>query len=77
MRSITAGDETSMRWNETRRSGCAACGCEVRERAGGEIVDRVDAPTFGEQPIDERGADEAPRPVTIAFITGATLLAAN
>ena len=32
---------------------------EVPERAGREVVDDVDAPALGEQPVDERGTDEA------------------
>ena len=58
MRSTSAGDATSMRWNEKRRSGCERASARLPSDAGREVVDGVDAPALGEEPVDERRADE-------------------
>ena len=57
-RSVIAGDRTSRRWNENLRLPSDRGVGEVRERAGRQVVDDVDVPALGEQPVGERGADE-------------------
>ena len=58
-RSDTAALRTSIRWNEKRRSPTRARIGEVGETPAREIVDDVDRPAVGQQPIGQRGPDEA------------------
>ena len=70
IRSTTAGDDTSMRWNEKRRSGCERASARLASDPARQVVDDVDVPALGEQAVDERRADEARAAGDHAFITG-------
>ena len=58
MSSMTAGSRMSTWWT---LSSCAAVGSglgQVGQRAARQVVDHVDAVALGQQPVDERRADE-------------------
>ncbi len=59
MSSTTAGDDDVEPVEREPAVGQRARVGEVRERAGREVVDDVDAPVFGQQPVDERRTDES------------------
>ena len=51
MRSVIAGERTSRRWNENLPAAERPGVGEVAERAGRQVVDDVDLPALGEQPV--------------------------
>ena len=71
MRSITAGErDVDAMEREAAIWLRAARPAQVGQAAGREVVDDIDVAVLGEEPVDERRADEAgAAPVTIAFNT--------
>ena len=57
-RSVSCGERMSSRWNENLRLRCARASARLASDAGRQVVDDVDVAALGEQPVDERRADE-------------------